>query len=55
MSVLVGILFSLAKPIADRLGTAGMAVVTRLMGMILATIASAMLAIGLKGLMPGLA
>jgi len=55
MCVLVWILFSLAKPIADRLGAAGMAVVTRLMGMILATIASAMLAIGLKGLMPGLA
>ena len=55
MSLLVGILCSLAKPIADRLGAAGMAVVTRLMGMILATIASAMLAIGLKGLMPGLA
>lgn len=55
MSIAVGILFSLGKPIADRLGVAGMAVVTRLMGMILATIAITMLAIGLKGLMPGLA
>jgi small neutral amino acid transporter SnatA (MarC family) len=32
-----------------------MAVVTRLMGMIMATIAVAILADGLKGLMPGLA
>lgn len=55
LSVLTGVLFSLAKPIADRLGTAGMAVVTRLMGMILATIAVGMLTVGLKGLMPGLA
>jgi multiple antibiotic resistance protein len=55
LSVLTGILFSLAKPIADRLGTAGMGVVTRLMGMILAAIAVGMLTVGLKGLMPGLA
>lgn len=55
ISVLVAVLFSLARPIADRLGTAGMAVVTRLMGMILATIAVGMLTVGLKGLMPGLA
>ncbi|MEM7191499.1 MAG: MarC family protein [Pseudomonadota bacterium] len=55
MSLLVGIMFSLAMPIANRLGAAGMAVVTRLMGMVLATIAITMLALGLKGLMPGLA
>lgn len=50
-----GVLFRFAKPIADRLSAAGMAVVTRLMGMIMATIAVAILADGLKGLMPGLA
>jgi multiple antibiotic resistance protein len=55
MSVAVGLLFSMAKPIADRMGVAGMAVVTRLMGMILATIAISMLALGFKGLWPGLA
>ncbi|MDJ0514096.1 MAG: MarC family protein [Methyloceanibacter sp.] len=55
MSVAVGLLFSMAKPIADRLGVAGMAVVTRLMGMVLATIAITMLALGFKGLWPGLA
>ena len=55
MSVAVGLLFSVAKPVADRLGVAGMAVVTRLMGMVLATIAITMLALGFKGLWPGLA
>lgn len=55
MSLIVGVLFSLAMPIAKRMGAAGMAVVTRLMGMVLATIAITMLTIGLKGLLPGLA
>lgn len=55
MSLAVGLLFSMAKPVADRMGVAGMAVVTRLMGMILATIAITMLALGFKGLWPGLA
>ena len=55
LSALIGFLFSFAEPISKRLGESGMGVVTRVMGMILATIAIGMLADGLKGLMPGLA
>ncbi len=55
LALLVGILFSFAKPIANWLGESGMGVVTRVMGMILATIAIGMLADGLKGMLPGLA
>ena len=55
LSVLVGFLFSFAKPISNWLGEAGMGVVTRVMGMVLATIAIGMLTDGLKGLLPGLA
>ena len=54
-SVLVGVLFSFASPIANRIGESGMGVVTRVMGMILAAIAMGMLAEGLKALLPGLA
>jgi multiple antibiotic resistance protein len=54
-SVLVGVLFSFASPIAKRIGESGMGVVTRVMGMILAAIAMGMLTEGLKALMPGLA
>ena len=50
-----GFLFSYASPISKRLGEAGMGVVTRVMGMILAAIAMGMLADGLKGMLPGLA
>lgn len=50
-----GLLFSYAGPISKRLGEAGMGVVTRVMGMILAAIAMGMLADGLKGMLPGLA
>jgi len=55
LSALIGFLFSFAEPISKWLGESGMGVVTRVMGMILATIAIGMLADGLKGLMPGLA
>ena len=55
LAALTGLLFSFAGPIADRLGDAGMGVVTRVMGLILAAIAMGMLAEGLKALMPGLA
>ncbi|NIA67826.1 NAAT family transporter [Pelagibius litoralis] len=55
LSVLTGLLFSFAGPIAGKLGEAGMGVVTRVMGMVLAAIAMGMLAEGLKGLFPGLA
>ncbi|MGD8773648.1 MAG: MarC family protein [Gammaproteobacteria bacterium] len=54
-SVLVGLLFSFASPIANRIGESGMGVVTRIMGMILAAIAMGMLAEGLTALLPGLA
>jgi multiple antibiotic resistance protein len=54
-SLLVGVLFSFASPLAKRMGESGMGVVTRVMGMILAAIAMGMLAEGLKALMPGLA
>lgn len=52
---LIGLLFSFSRPIADKLGTSGMGVVTRVMGMILTAIAMGMLADGLKGMLPGLA
>ena len=54
-AALIGVLFSFASPIANRIGESGMGVVTRVMGMILAAIAMGMLAEGLKALMPGLA
>ena len=55
IAALCGLLFSFAAPLAKRLGESGMGVITRVMGMILATIAMAMLADGLKGMLPGLA
>lgn len=55
LCILTGVLFSYSKPIATWLGESGMAVVTRVMGMILATIAMGMLADGLKGMLPALA
>ena len=54
-AVLCGLLFSFATPISKKLGTSGMGVVTRVMGMVLAAIAMGMLADGLKMLLPGLA
>lgn len=55
LAALCGLFFSFATPISKRLGTSGMGVITRVMGMILAAIAMGMLADGLKGLLPGLA
>lgn len=55
LSLLCGLLFSFAGPIAKWLGKSGMGAVTRVMGMILAAIAVGMLAEGLKELLPGLA
>jgi len=55
LAALCGLMFSFAKPISKWLGAAGMGVVTRVMGMVLAAIAMDMLADGLKGLLPGLA
>lgn len=50
--VLTGILFSFAKPIASKLGESGMAVVSRVMGMVLMAIAVGMLSTGLIELFP---
>lgn len=55
MSVLIGLLFAVAGPLSRRIGESGMGVVTRVMGMLLTAIAMAMLADGLKALLPGLA
>ena len=44
--------FYFAAPIAKKLGVSGIAVVTRIMGMVLAAIAFGMLAAGLIGLFP---
>jgi multiple antibiotic resistance protein len=55
LAAFTGLLFSFAAPISRRLGVAGMGVVTRVMGMVLAAIAMGMLADGLKGMLPGLA
>lgn len=55
LCVLTGLLFAYSKPIANWLGESGMAVVTRVMGMILAAIAMGMLASGMKGMIPALA
>ena len=55
LAALTGLLFRFAAPISEHLGQAGMGVVTRVMGMVLAAIAMGMLADGLNGLFPGLA
>ncbi len=55
LCVLTGLLFAYSKPIANGLGESGMAVVTRIMGMILVAIAMGMLAEGLTSLIPVLA
>jgi multiple antibiotic resistance protein len=52
---LTGVLFYFSKSVASRLGDDGMAVVSRVMGMVLMAIAVGMLADGLKGLFPILA
>jgi multiple antibiotic resistance protein len=55
IAAITGLLFHFAAPISRRIGYAGMGVVTRIMGMVLAAIAMGMLAEGLKGMLPGLA
>jgi multiple antibiotic resistance protein len=55
ISALTGFLFSFATPISKWMGESGMGVVTRVMGLVLASIAMGMLADGLKGMLPGLA
>lgn len=53
--LLTGVLFSFAKPIASKLGASGMAVVSRVMGMVLMAIAVGMLSEGITGMFPSLA
>ena len=55
LCVLTGLLFAYSKPIATWLGESGMAVVTRIMGMVLVAIAMGMLAEGLTSMIPALA
>ncbi len=55
MAIIVGICFLSAGSIKRVIGTTGMSIVTKFMGMILLAIAVGMLASGLKGLLPGLA
>lgn len=54
LTAVCGLLFRFAATIARYLGDAGIGVVTRVMGMVLAAIAMGMLADGLKELLPGL-
>jgi multiple antibiotic resistance protein len=55
VALVVGVVFSFAGLIAHRLGTVGVNLVTRLMGLILAALAVEMMANGLLELFPGLA
>ncbi len=54
MSILIGFVFSAGNAISGFLGPSGMAVITRIMGMVLASIAMGMLATGIHGLFPEL-
>lgn len=54
VALLVWGIFSLASPISERLGTIGINIVTRLMGLILAAMAVEFIARGLGSLFPGL-
>lgn len=54
VALLVWSIFSLATPIAQKLGTIGINIVTRLMGLILAAMAVEFMARGLGALFPGL-
>jgi len=55
VSVLVWLTFSAAKRIADFLGTTGINIITRLMGLLLAALAVELIATGMTKLFPGLA
>ncbi len=54
LSLVIGFVFSFARRMANAIGENGMAVVTRVMGMVLASIAMGMLASGIRGLLPEL-
>jgi multiple antibiotic resistance protein len=53
--VLLWSILRVAEPIGSRLGTTGLNIATRLLGLLLAAIAIEMMAGGLKTLLPGLA
>jgi|JYMV01.1.fsa_nt_gi multiple antibiotic resistance protein len=55
VSVLVWLTFSAAKRIANFLGTTGINIITRLMGLLLAALAVELIATGMTKLFPGLA
>lgn len=54
LCVFIGILFWFSKPIASWIGPNGMAVVTRIMGMVLVSIAMGMISSGLVAMIPAL-
>lgn len=54
LCVFIGVLFWFSKPIAAWVGPSGMAVVTRIMGMVLVSIAMGMISGGLVALIPAL-
>ncbi len=54
VGVLVWLVLRLAEPIGVRLGTAGLNIATRVMGLILAAMAVQFMAVGLTALLPGL-
>lgn len=55
LCALTGLVFSQGQRISRFLGTNGMAVVTRIMGMVLVAMATGMLAEGIQALIPSLA
>ena len=55
LCLLTGLVFSQGQRISKFLGTSGMAVVTRIMGMVLVAMATGMLADGVQALIPSLA
>lgn len=54
LSALVGLLFAFSRPLSTRLGESGMAVVTRIMGMVLVALSVGMLTSGITALIPAL-
>jgi multiple antibiotic resistance protein len=55
LSLIIGLCFLAVEPITRLLGNAGINIVTKFMGLILLSVAMAMLAEGVKGMLPGLA
>ncbi len=54
IAVIVWLVLRLAEPIGERLGTGGLNIATRVMGLILAAMAVQLMAEGMLGLFPGL-